>query len=165
MGTVSTAGTSLFKAVSMPADLTVEQVTQSREAYDKVREKTKPLRVLLDMTCASVIDPELGEKLPRNLALVEQTCRQSEVAKPKWWDKVKEALKLAAKYRFFNWELEFPDAFTKENRGFDLIIMNPPWDVIKPEDDEFFSVYYPRFRQIGSKPEKRKVMEHACMQH
>ena len=159
MGTVSTAGTSLFEAVSMPADLTVEQVTQSREAYDKVREKTKPLRVLLDMTCASVIDPELGEKMPRNLVLVEQTCRQSGRAKPKWWANVEEALKLAAKYRFFQWELEFPDAFTKEKSGFDLIVMNPPWDAVKPEIDDFFSVYYPRFRKLRYKVEKQKVMK------
>jgi hypothetical protein len=89
--------------------------------------------------------------------LIEQTFRQSG-AKPKWWALVEETLRLSEKYRFFHWELEFPDAFTKERRGFDLIVMNPPWDVLKPEDDDFFSVYYPRFRRIGSKPEKRKIM-------
>lgn len=159
IGTVSTAGDSLLIAVSMPPDVTVEQVTQSREAYDAVREKTEPLRVLLDMECAGVIDPELDAKLPRNLPLVEQTFRQSNDEKPRWWVYVEDALRLAGKYRFFQWELEFPDAFTKERRGFDLIVMNPPWEAVKPEDDDFFSVYYPRFRRIRSKPEKRKVMK------
>ena len=159
MDDVSTAGHSLSMGVSMPADLTVEQVTRSREAYDVVREETEPYRVLLDMTCAGVIDPELGEKLPRNLELVKQTCAQKTGVKPKWWSRVEDGLKLAAKYGFFHWELEFPDAFTRERRGFDLIIMNPPWDAVKPDDDEFFTVYYPRFRRIGSKPEKRKIMK------
>jgi hypothetical protein len=78
---------------------------------------------------------------------------------PKWWKTIEEALEIARKYQFFHWELEFPDAFKKNNKGFDLIIMNPPWEVYKPEDDDFFSVYYPRFRRIKSKPEKKKVMK------
>ena len=156
-GAVSAAGTSLVEAVVMPADLTVEQAAQSREAYEAVREKTRSLCVLLDMFCASVIEPELGAKLPKNLSLIEETYRKKE--KPEWWADVEKALELAEEYRFFHWELEFPDAFTKDRRGFDLIVMNPPWDAVKPEDDDFFSLYYPRFRRIRSKPEKRKVMK------
>jgi len=156
-GTVSTAGESLVEAVVMPADLTVEQVTQSREAYEAVREKTRSLCVLLDMFCASVIDPELGAKLPKNLALIEETYRKKD-EKPKWWGLVEEALRLRDNYRFFHWELEFPDAFSKDRRGFDLIVMNPPWDAVMPEDDDFFSVYYPSFRKIKKKTDKIKKM-------
>lgn len=156
-GEVSAAGASLVEAVVMPADLTVEQVAQSREAYEAARAKTESLRILLDILCASVIDPELGAKLPKNLRLIEETYRKRQ--KPKWWADVEKALELAEKYRFFHWELEFPDAFSKDRRGFDLIVMNPPWDAVKPEDDDFFSVYYPRFRRIRSKPEKRKIMK------
>jgi hypothetical protein len=157
-GAILKAGTSLFDTVVMPADLTVEQVTQSREAYESIREKTRPFCVLLDMFCASVIEPELGAKLPKNLSLIEEAYKKRG-EKPKWWTLVEKTRELSEKYRFFHWEIEFPDAFTKDRRGFDLIVMNPPWDVIKPEDDDFFSIYYPRFRRIGSKPEKQKVMK------
>jgi hypothetical protein len=155
-GTLSTAGASLVDSVVMPADLTVEQVTQSREAYEAVREKTRSLCVLLDMCCANIIDPKLGKRLPSNLALIEQTFKQNG-EKPKWWGLVKEALKLSEKYRFFHWELEFPDAFTADARGFDLIVMNPPWDAVKSEDDDFFSIYEPRFRRLGSVQAKSKA--------
>ena len=157
-GTISTAGASLVEAVVMPADLTVEQVTQSREAYEAIREKTRSLCVLLDMSCASVIVPELEGKLPANLSLVEQTFRQNG-EKPKWWSLVEETLRLSEKYRFFHWELEFPDAFSKDRRGFDLIVMNPPWEEVMPEDDDFFSVYYPSFRRIRKKSDKIKKMK------
>jgi len=153
-GAVSTAGTSLVEAVVMPADLTVEQVAQSREAYEAVRQKTEPLRILLDILCASIIDPALGKRLPKNLSLIEETFRKKE--KPKWWTDVEKALKLARKYRFFHWELEFPDAFTKDKCGFDLVVMNPPWSEVMPQDDDFFSVYLPHFRRLKTTKEKEK---------
>ncbi len=35
---------------------------------------------------------------------------------------------LAVAKRFFHWELEFPEAFQGESRGFDVVIGNPPYD-------------------------------------
>jgi hypothetical protein len=154
-GTVSIAGASLVESVMMPADLTVQQVTQSREAYEAVREKTQPLRILLDMFCTSIIEPELGAKLPKNLGLIEETYRKKG-EKPRWWSLVEEASKLSEKYRFFHWELEFPDAFTKDRRGFDLVVMNPPWSEVMPQDDDFFSVYFPQFRRLKTTKEKER---------
>jgi hypothetical protein len=157
MGTIAAAGASLFKGVSLPADLTVEQVSKSRGIYDDVRAQTAPLRTLLDMACAGIIEPKTTKELPKNLPLIAETSKKEK--KPKWWDKVEDVLKLSETYRFFHWELEFPDAFTDTSWGFDLVVMNPPWEAFRPEDDEFFSVYYPRFRRIRSKPEKKKVMK------
>lgn len=45
----------------------------------------------------------------------------------------------STKYRFFNWNLEFPDVFEREVSGFDCILTNPPWEVWKLEEEEFFA--------------------------
>ena len=37
------------------------------------------------------------------------------------------AEQIAGEKRFFHWELEFPEAFQGENRGFDVVIGNPPY--------------------------------------
>ncbi|MFC4552221.1 MULTISPECIES: hypothetical protein [Halorussus] len=53
----------------------------------------------------------------------------------------------------FCWPLEFPEAFYDENGrlldspGFDVIIGNPPWDVVKCNDREFFDTVEPDFSQ------------------
>lgn len=49
------------------------------------------------------------------------------------------ARQLAAQWRFFHWELEFPDVFASAGGGFAAVIGNPPWDIQKPNSKEFFS--------------------------
>lgn len=48
--------------------------------------------------------------------------------------------KIAAKYRFFHWQLEYPFLFS---RGFDLVCGNPPWEVIETQEAEYPSYLPP----------------------
>lgn len=43
---------------------------------------------------------------------------------------------LAQEHRFFHWHLEFPEVFVRG--GFDVILGNPPWDALQPEEMKFF---------------------------
>jgi hypothetical protein len=49
------------------------------------------------------------------------------------------AAALATRRRFFHWELEFPEAFfdaqgaRRHNPGFDAVIGNPPWDMVRAD--------------------------------
>ena len=38
---------------------------------------------------------------------------------------------LAREHSFFHWELEFPEVFARRKAGFDAVVGNPPWEVIK----------------------------------
>jgi hypothetical protein len=51
---------------------------------------------------------------------------------------IERVLKTADKYHFFHYHLEFPEVF--ENRGFDCLLGNPPWEKINLEDKEFFAI-------------------------
>ena len=71
---------------------------------------------------------------------------------------------LATEQRFFHWELEFPDVFTINHRGFDAVLGNPPWDVAKPNSKEFFSNYDPLYRTYGKQEAlrvQRRLFEQA----
>jgi len=44
----------------------------------------------------------------------------------------------------FNWVLEFAEVYA--DGGFDVVVGNPPWDVLRTNRDDFFSRYDPTFR-------------------
>jgi hypothetical protein len=66
---------------------------------------------------------------------------------------------LASDVKFFHWELEFPDVFTPDRSGFDALVGNPPWDVLKPNSQEFFSDYDPLYRTYDKQAALRRQRE------
>ncbi len=67
---------------------------------------------------------------------------------------------LARRHRYFHWPLEFPDVFGgREHPGFDATVGNPPWDIVKPNSQEFFSNFDPAFRSYGKQEAERKAEE------
>jgi hypothetical protein len=68
---------------------------------------------------------------------------------------------LSNQYRFFHWQLEFPDVFLTDSKGFDCVIGNPPWDMIKANSDEFFTFYDPEYRRLNIK-DKKKLQSQLC---
>lgn len=57
----------------------------------------------------------------------------------------------------FHWGYEF-DEIIKTRGGFDVIITNPPWEVFKPQDEEFFAQHDDRIRQKrANRVEKRQI--------
>jgi hypothetical protein len=58
-------------------------------------------------------------------------------------------------YRFFNWSLEFPEVFDRLAGGFDCFLTNPPWEVLKLEEEEFFAGKNPEVEGERSQVSRR----------
>lgn len=70
---------------------------------------------------------------------------------------------LAANYQFFHWHLEFPDVFTRDDAGFDVVLGNPPWDLVQPEEQKFFEIYDPAIATAAGS--KRKALIESLPDH
>ncbi len=72
------------------------------------------------------------------------------------WDRVQH---LAGRHHFFHWPLEFPDVFDGANGGFSATVGNPPWDVLEPKTQEFYSEYDINFRSLDKKAAAKRIKE------
>jgi hypothetical protein len=135
---------------ALPARFTL--ATAAADSVEHVREKERLLAALMsrdadlskwkrvaDLWCASWFN---GHDAPRSAfgalsdrILTGTSTLPGAVAEPH----LRRAEEVAAGRRFFHWELEFPEAFfdLRGNRlaapGFDAVIGNPPWDMIRAD--------------------------------
>lgn len=70
---------------------------------------------------------------------------------------VGEATKLATEHKFFHWPLEFPEVF--EQGGFDVLLGNPPWEIIELKEQEFFATRNTAIANAENKAKRTKLIE------
>ena len=57
--------------------------------------------------------------------------------------------------RVFHWPLAFPEVFSGERPGFDVVVGNPPWEEVTVEELAFYARYSPRLRGLSAGPRDR----------
>lgn len=68
----------------------------------------------------------------------------------------REIERLFGQYRFFNWQLEFPEVFAEG--GFDVMLGNPPWERVKLQDEEFFATRAPEIAEARNAAARKKLI-------
>jgi len=58
----------------------------------------------------------------------------------------------------FDWPKRFPGVFNREEAGFDCVIGNPPWERIKLQEREFFSLPAPEIATATNAAKRRKLV-------
>ena len=134
---------SRFSLESIPNN-TIEQVRAKEETYAALNARGSILREwrrIADLWCASWLD---GRSVPPGAfgALADAIRTGSSVLPASAIDKyLGEAASLSRAHRFFHWELEYPEVFFASdgtrlaNPGFDAVLGNPPWDMLRAGGD------------------------------
>jgi Eco57I restriction-modification methylase len=131
-----------FSLDTMPTD-TVEQVREKERAFEaaSAREGIAAWRRIADLWCASwfaesdhsippAAFPSLCDAILTGRGPLPRATAERGLAA---------AAGIAAARRFFHWELEFPEVFFDPSgaraidAGFDAIVGNPPWDMIRAD--------------------------------
>ena len=80
--------------------------------------------------------------------------------------------RLRDRYQFFHWNLAFPEVFPVPEKGqrpanehggwsggFDVILGNPPWDKVQPEEEKFFASLRPDIANAANAKARKELIE------
>jgi len=130
------------------SEMNEDDTDRQRETLQEAEGLLSRVRPLADLYTAYLMNPGLPADEYRQL--FDLLARGGEVSSsfnlglPQTLKTVQDHL---VRHRFFHWPLEFPDLFGPEAvGGFNATVGNPPWDIVKPNSQEFFSHYDPKFR-------------------
>lgn len=68
-----------------------------------------------------------------------------------------DAPKAARRARAFHWPLEFPDVM--QRGGFDVVLGNPPWEVMQLKEEEYFARLLPEIAALTGDTRKRAIAD------
>jgi N-6 DNA Methylase len=125
--------------IEAASDASPEALAKKESQWDGVlgSAEYRHQKLVADAWCAAFVWPklagELAEVAPTNDLWRQLRDRQG-LPPPLTTQTVGE---LAEQYRFFHWNMQFPQVFVKG--GFDVVLGNPPWDKIQPEEGKFFA--------------------------
>jgi len=141
---LSRASEGLASINKMKEDDTDGQKAVFKDSYSAM----EMLIPLADLYTAYLMDPSIKKEDYKDifeaLAGGKDLEESFNLALPEVYRRVKE---LKKNHHYYHWPLEFPDVFGPEaDGGFSATVGNPPWDIVKPNSQEFFSNYDPKFR-------------------
>lgn len=127
---------------SLPED-TVEQVAAKQAAWLAAQQgdEAQQVRLLEDLYTAAFFVPKDAQHehlIPTNQTLI--AAHQGQID-----PEVAEFVRgIARRQRFLHWRLAFPQVFEREQAGFDLVLGNPPWEMLQLDPQEFFASRAPQ---------------------
>ena len=136
-------------------DRTPEEVKHSEELNADLVDATDGLRNAFNLWAAEPLGLEGARHTLENYAAaIVGRSEPSEVV-----EAIDSARRIADRYRFFHWPLEFPGVFHGDRPGFDVVVGNPPWNKVKFEMPSFLALHDPGIRGLSSGIERDKRAE------
>ena len=135
------SATALVEELRRLPDATIEQAERSHALYDQFEEAIAPYKAALDIWVSRYFGNKLAQEYLTLVGqnYVDEIRSGGKGLSPQYREVITKAAEISQDKRFFHWDLEFPEAFvdlerntwkSKDKQGFDIVIGNPPYDVI-----------------------------------
>jgi len=148
-------------------DSSVDGIHRKEDLYKSLKESPEFIdsRFIADAWCAAFFWKKTNEfEYPITEQVFRDIAANPACCNARMRDEV---VMLAKYYQFFHWHLVFPDVFQGPspnqklennycgwNGGFDIIIGNPPWEVMAAEEQEFFSKNAPEIVALPTRAKR-----------
>ncbi|MGI9338337.1 MAG: Eco57I restriction-modification methylase domain-containing protein [Gammaproteobacteria bacterium] len=157
-----------MQAIESVTDSNITEVHSSMDAFDAMQKKSAPFNnVLTLLHCrhwfAAEDDKAHIKKINDDnaLAAIEAVLQDQNPTGGGAKYNIR-ARRLRLRESFLHWETAFPGVWSnwangkKRTGGFDAVIGNPPWDVVKMQAVEWFNVHMPEILK-DKKPDEREA--------
>ncbi|MGH9284796.1 MAG: Eco57I restriction-modification methylase domain-containing protein, partial [Acidimicrobiales bacterium] len=155
------------RAIEAAGDLSLADValSQRRQRELEGSPELRRARLLADAWCAAfVIDKRTGA--PELTQAVLDRWQRAGLDSLAADDAYAEVQRVAARFRFFHWHLEFPQVFGVNGGGpadgpgwtggFSCVLGNPPWERVKLQEQEFFAARDPEIAGAPNAAARKK---------
>ena len=146
--------TEVVRGLAEIDDRTPDEVAASREADQQANRVTAGLKRLFDLWTSDqfgLADARQHTELHGG-AVIEGAAKDSKAL-------VKHAQELSKKYGFLHWPLAFPQVFSREFPGFDVVVGNPPWEQVRVEELSFYGMWRPGIQSLREADRAATVSE------
>ena len=130
------------------SDATVAEIKDAREILEESTEKIQPINSMFNILTASRIDTQVAEDI-----FEELDDWMEDLDSISHSDIHKVANNILSITTPLHFPIAFPEVFTRENPGFNVIVGNPPWEKLIHKEDSFWSRYFPGF---SSQPQRKR---------
>ena len=130
-------------------DLTPTEVKASRAADLEARQATEGLQRLFDLWTAEgfgLVGARSHAELHGRDVIAGTNGGNGQTL-------VQHAAELGQAHGFLHWPLTFPQVFSRDRPGFDVVVGNPPWEEVVVEELSHYGLYFPGLH--GLSPEER----------
>lgn len=134
-------------------DATISDVNKARELISEAKKNIKPIKALCNLITAHPIS---DSKAVQAFPFEDWEARKESIMES---SEIESAEKDLDGLSVFHFPVEFPEIFISEKKGFDVILGNPPWEEVKPEERDFWTGQFPGLRGLPQREQVAKYEE------
>ena len=127
------------------SDASIKDIALGRDLIEQAKIKTKETKALCDLIIAQPISEDL---ILKDFPFEDWENRKKSILDSR---ELSLARKKLNSLDVIHFPIVFPEVFLGKSKGFNVILGNPPWEEVKPEERDFWTKNFPGLRGLSQR--------------